>query len=473
MKKIMSLLIISGLIFVFTLSVESNLVSAENNRESITALDVEPMKDRYESSFDIGAAVEPYQLEGIHADILKHHYNSIVAENVMKPIEIQPEEGVFNFEEADKVVQFAKENDMYLRFHALVWHSQVPEWFFLDENGNPMVDETDTNKKEKNKELLLNRLEDHIKTIVTRYKDEVDAWDVVNEVIDPDASNEHGLRESEWYLITGTDYIKTAFETTRKYAGEDADLYINDFNTEVEPKRTYLYNLVKDLLEQGVPIDGVGHQGHIQIEWPSIEETRDSINLFASLGLDNQITELDVSLYGWPPTPVYETYEEILASGRLLEQAERYEQLFTLYNELDDKISNVTFWGIADDHTWLDDRAEEYNGGVGKDAPFAFDLNFKVKPAYWAIMNYDLEDMLTLIEGLEQQGNFKNHGIAKSIEAQLNSVIHFKEKNEPEKAIKHMNKFINKLEKEREKGFVSKYAFNLLKENALYLLGKW
>src|SRR5699024_1944371 len=106
MKKMLSLLITSGLVFAFTLPLGSNLVSAENNRESITALDAEPMKNRYESSFDIGAAVEPYQLKGIHADILKHHYNSLVAENVMKPIEIQPEEGVFNFEEADKIVQF-------------------------------------------------------------------------------------------------------------------------------------------------------------------------------------------------------------------------------------------------------------------------------------------------------------------------------------------------------------------------------
>src|SRR5699024_6466225 len=149
------------------------------------------------------------------------------------------------------------------------------------------------------------------------YSDEVDAWDVVNETIDPNASNDRGLRESKWYQITGTDYIKTAFETARKYAGDDAKLFINDYNTEVEPKRTHLYNLVKDLLEQGVPIDGVGHQAHIQLDWPTIEETKESINMFAGLGLDNHITELDVSLYGWPPTPAFANYDEIRASGRL------------------------------------------------------------------------------------------------------------------------------------------------------------
>src|SRR5699024_3066011 len=171
--------------------------------DPISSLEVPAMKDRYEDSFPIGAAVEPYQLEGIHGEILKRHYNSIVAENVMKPINIQPEEGEFNFEEADKIVQFAEENDMDLRFHTLIWHSQVPDWFFLDEEGNEMVDETDPAKRAENKELLLDRLETHIKTIVKRYSDEVDAWDVVNETIDPNASNDRGLRESKWYQITG------------------------------------------------------------------------------------------------------------------------------------------------------------------------------------------------------------------------------------------------------------------------------
>ncbi|UOR11429.1 endo-1,4-beta-xylanase [Halobacillus amylolyticus] len=360
--------------------------NAEEASHSVSALDVKPIESRYEDSFEIGAAVEPYQLDGVQGEMLKRHYSSIVAENVMKPISIQPEEGQFNFEEADKIVQFAKENDMDLRFHNLVWHSQVPDWFFMDKKGNPMVDETDPKQREKNEKLLLKRLEKHIKTVVKRYKDEVDAWDVVNEVIDENASNDRGLRESPWYLITGTDYIKTAFETARKYAGEDAKLYINDFNTEVTPKRDYLYDLVKDLLEQGVPIDGVGHQAHIQLGWPSIENIRESINMFASLGLDNQITELDVSIYGWPPSGKYKSYEEI-PDWVLEAQGERYNNLFELYEDLDDKISNVTFWGIADNHTWLDDRVSDVEGGPGKDAPFVFDPNYNVKPAYWEIID--------------------------------------------------------------------------------------
>nr|WP_263324417.1 endo-1,4-beta-xylanase [Neobacillus sp. Marseille-Q6967] len=387
MLKVLRKPIITGLALALLLPAGINSAAAETSSDqSSSALSVPSIAERYKKSFSIGAAVEPYQLEGTNAAVLKRHYNSIVAENVMKPINIQPEEGKFNFTEADKLVKFAKENGMDLRGHTLIWHSQVPEWFFLDEEGNPMVNETDLQQREKNKKLLLKRLETHIKTVVKRYKNDIKSWDVVNEVIDDSPQNDRGLRESAWYKITGDEYIKVAFETDRRYAAKDAKLYINDYNTEVEPKRTNLYNLVKDLLDQGVPIDGVGHQAHIQIGWPSIADIEQSINMFAGLGLDNQITELDVSLYGWPPRPAYPTYDAI-PDSEFERQAVRYNQLFELYERLGDKISNVTFWGIADNHTWLNDRAEQYNNGVGVDAPFVFDTEYNVKPAYHAIMD--------------------------------------------------------------------------------------
>ncbi|WP_332634040.1 endo-1,4-beta-xylanase [Halalkalibacter flavus] len=401
MLKVLKKPIIAGLALSLVLTGGIGSVAAQGNGHSGVfgenqkgngnvqphAWQVASLADRYESAFDIGAAVEPYQLNGRQGKILKHHYNSIVAENAMKPVSLQPEEGKWDWEGADKIVEFARKNDMNLRFHTLVWHSQVPDWFFLDEDGNPMVDETDEEKREANKDLLLERMETHIKTVVERYKDDVDSWDVVNEVIaDGNTQNERGLRESAWYQITGDEYIRVAFETARKYAGEDAKLYINDYNTEITPKRDRLYNLVKELVEDGVPIDGVGHQAHIQIGWPSIQQIEDSFNLFTSLGLDNQVTELDVSLYGYPPVGAYKTYDAIPESAFEL-QADRYDQLFELYEKLNADISSVTFWGIADNHTWLDDRAQDANDGVGIDAPFLFDENYRVKPAFWKVID--------------------------------------------------------------------------------------
>ncbi|ENH96627.1 alkaline xylanase [Gracilibacillus halophilus YIM-C55.5] len=379
--------IISG-IALSSLLLFGSTVSAQDT-EALHATDVPSMKEHFKESFKIGAAVEPHQLEGESADVLKYHYNSIVAENVMKPETIQPEEDEFNWEEADKIVEFANENDMDLRFHTLIWHSQIPDWFFLDEEGNPMVDETDEEKRKENKELLLDRLETHVRTIVERYKDDVDAWDVVNEVIDDGEPNEQGLRESPWYKITGTEYIKRAFEVAREYGGEDAKLFINDYNNEVSPKDDHFYNLVSDLVEDGVPIDGVGFQSHIQLGWPTIEESKEAFERFVDLGLDIQVTELDVSIYGWPPSGEYNRYDEIPAEV-LSKQADRYTELFDLYKELDANISNITFWGIGDDHTWLDDRASEHSDdGVGKDAPFVFDTEFNVKPAYYAMMGME------------------------------------------------------------------------------------
>lgn len=411
MRNVLRKPIVAGLSLTLLLPIGVNDTSAADTasyakKPNISALHAPQLDQRYKDSFTIGAAVEPYQLlNEKDVQMLKHHFNSIVAENVMKPAIIHPSENEYNFGPADQIIQFAKENHMNVRGHTLVWHQQVPDWFFYDKDGKWMPNETDPQKREANKQLLLQRLRDHIKTVVTRYKDVVKSWDVVNEVIDDgNPNNPWGLRESNWYKVAGIDYIKVAFETARKYAAPNAKLYINDYNTEIEPKRTRLYNLVKYLKDQDVPIDGIGHQSHIQIGWPSEAEIEKTINMFADLGLDNQITELDVSMYGWPPR-AYPTYDAI-PEQKFLDQAARYDRLFKLYEKLGDKISNITFWGIADNHTWLDSRADVYydsNGNVvvepnapyarvekgkGKDAPFVFDPDYRVKPAYWAIIDH-------------------------------------------------------------------------------------
>ncbi len=344
-------------------------VLSSSPAEKTIQQDIPSVYKAYAGDFSIGAAVEPNQLEGEHAALLKKHFNSIVAENAMKPASIQPTEGYFNWGSADQIAEFAKANHMSMRGHTLVWHNQVPDWFFLDKNGKPM-----TPTKE-NKQLLLKRLEDHIRAVVGRYKDVVDSWDVVNEVID--ASQPDGMRHSKWYEIAGTDYIDKAFESAHQ-AAPDAKLFINDYNTVSDPKkRRLLYDFVRKELAKGVPISGVGHQMHINIASPSGQALKDTIRLFAGLGLDNQITEMDMSVY----TNSTDKYQKV-PENVLVQQGYRYKEIFDALKSVKNDVSRVMFWGIADDHTWLKNRSTPR-----LDEPLLFDENLQAKYAYWGIVD--------------------------------------------------------------------------------------
>lgn len=301
----------------------------------------------------------------------------LVAENAMKPDAIQPREGIFQWTKADRIVKFAKENGMEVRFHTLVWHNQTPGWFFIDADGNPMAEETDPEKREANKKLLLERLETHIRTIVGRYKDDIRSWDVVNEVIEP--SDPGGMRNSLWYRITGTEYIETAFRAARDAGGPDLKLYINDYGTDDPVKRDRLYELVKEMLDNGVPIDGVGHQTHINIHWPPVEQIIKSMEKFAELGLDNIITELDMSIYAWNDRS---DYGDDIPNHVMEKQAQRYNELFEALRNNKETVSAVLFWGISDRHTWLHSFPVRRT-----DAPLPFDKNMHAKPAYWGIVD--------------------------------------------------------------------------------------
>ncbi|WP_367398318.1 endo-1,4-beta-xylanase [Paenibacillus lautus] len=343
--------------------------------------DIPALKDVYADYFEIGAAVEPKHLSGVHKELLDYHYNSLVAENVMKPESLSPREGTYNFTNADLIRDYARDHGMNLRFHTLLWHQQGAEWMLKDDQGQYLE------ATPENKALVLQRLEAYIHEVVGRYKGDARDWDVVNEVIDEGRPD--GMRDSQWYRITGLDYIRTAFHAARDAAGPEAKLYINDYSTHNPKKRDYLLNLVKQLKAEGVPIDGVGHQTHINISGPSIQQISDSIRMFGEAGFDNQLTELDVSVYT-NNTDTYQTVPQEL----LDKQGYRYKELFEELKRLDQMgadagveggwISNVTLWGIADDHTWLHDRP----AGTGRqDAPFPFDKQYQAKPAYWGMVD--------------------------------------------------------------------------------------
>jgi endo-1,4-beta-xylanase len=332
--------------------------------------DITSVHDAFSGQFHIGAAVSQGDLSGEHAFLLSKHFNSITSENDMKWSSVEPTEGNFTFATADAQVAFATAHDMAVRGHTLVWHQQTPAWVFNDASGVPMTPTPE------NKALLLQRLENHIRAVVSHFGDRVWAWDVVNEVIDP--AQPDGFRRSPWFNITGVDYIERAFQVAREVA-PNARLYINDFSTTDEPKRTFLLNLIRYLQGRGVPIDGIGHQMHNNIEYPSAAAIIETLNKCTALGIDNQVTELDISIYSGNFSQPFTAYEDI-PQDRFVRQAFKYRDFFQAFRYLAGNLSSVTLWGQADDHTWLTSTARV-------DAPLLFDPQLLHKLAYTALID--------------------------------------------------------------------------------------
>ena len=320
----------------------------------------------YEGIFEIGAAIEPEQFErgGKEKSLLVDHFSSVTPENVMKWISIHPEEDKWNFGPADWLVEFALKEGKKIRGHCLIWHhpDQVADWMFTDESGNPA-----------SRELMLKRMEKHIKTVVGRYKGKVYAWDVVNEPIDTKTDDQ--LRHTKWYELIGPDYIEYAFRFAHE-ADPDALLFINEDNTQETKQMNALIKLISNLKAKGVPIHGLGMEMHITIARPTIEAIEKSIQKYRELGIVLHVTELDMSLYAQE----FETLTEPPAAY-LIHQAHRYKELFNVFVKNKDLIKNVTFWGYHDGHTWLRHFPKER-----LDWPLLFDDKFKVKYAYWALV---------------------------------------------------------------------------------------
>ncbi|MGH9582352.1 MAG: endo-1,4-beta-xylanase, partial [Bryobacteraceae bacterium] len=321
------------------------------------------------SYFPVGAAILPDDISGPHAQLLVKHFNDITSENDMKWDATEPTEGHFTFTKADAEVKFAQANGMLIRGHNLVWNQQIPAWVFEDASGNPLQPGSDT------RALLIQRLQNHIQNVVGHYGSAIYAWDVVNEPIDPNQPD--GLQHNQWYKLLGPDYIEIALEAARAAAPTSTKLFINQFSTTDPAYQAALYNLVTRLIGEGIPIDGIGHEMHSNIAYPPPQAIVQAVNTFAQLGLDNEITELDMSVYT-NNTDSYTTVPpEILAL-----QGYRYRDYFQALRSLKGKISSVTFWGLADDETWLDSFPI-----TRLDMPLLFDTKLQAKPAYWGIVD--------------------------------------------------------------------------------------
>lgn len=332
------------------------------------------LKDAFEGKFLMGAALHIDQITGrdsLGADVARRHFNSIVAENVMKCEVIHPERDRYHWTDADAFVDFGMKNGQQMVGHCLIWHSQCAPWFFTDENGNQVSVDT-----------LKNRMRDHIYAVVGRYKGKIDGWDVVNEAIVEDGS----FRKSKFYEILGEEFIPLAFQYAHE-ADPDAELYINDYGMNVAGRRDAYVRVVNDLKKRGLRIDAIGMQGHMGMDYPDFKEFEASIDSFANTGCKVMVTELDVSALPSPhwganisDTEAYRKemnpYPEALPDTVMQAWSNRMDSLFTILLRHSDDITRVNVWGISDKGSWKNDFP--MHGRT--DYPLLFDRDYKMKP---------------------------------------------------------------------------------------------
>jgi len=336
--------------------------------------EVGQFRDTFAGKFAVGAAIQTPQTDDAAADaqILKDQFNSITAEYQMKPQTIAPTEGVFDWTAPDALLDFAENNGMATRGHALLWHQGTPDYFF---EGPPSE--------------VRARLENYITAVVTRYSGRIFAWDVVNEVVTDDNSASDPYRRSNWWDASGgnADYIDWAFEAARA-ADPACKLFINDYNTELSGKRGRLLQVITDLVNRNIPLDGIGHQMHLNYETPladalaALDEIDDNF-----LGLDQHITELDISLYNDPgscynsETNCNADFGGDVPASILTQQAELYRGLFDGFEERS-SVTSVTTWGVSDAQSWLNSFPV-----TRTNAPLLWDRNRNAKDALQAILD--------------------------------------------------------------------------------------
>ena len=340
------------------------------------------LKDAFRGDFRIGAALNAAQFteEDVPAAALvKAEFNTITPENILKWERVHPTPGTYDFDLPDRYVAFGEKNHMLIIGHTLVWHNQTPRWVFLDDKGN-LAD----------RDTLLKRMREHIQTVVGRYKGRIAGWDVVNEALNDDGT----LRQSPWMKIIGEDYIAKAFQFAHE-ADPKAELYYNDYSLENEPKRHGAIELIRKLKAEGVPVAAVGLQGHDKMDWPSVEQENAAIVAFAQLGVKVNITELDIDVLpratGQQGADVtlnvasqakLNPYANGLPDSVQQALANRYAALFGVYLKHRDVITRVTFWGVADRDSWLNDWPVQGRTSY----PLLFDRNRKPKPAFDAVI---------------------------------------------------------------------------------------
>ena len=373
-KKLKSL-IIQLLIICFFFSCSESIHIKNNHAQKIS------LAHKYQNDFLVGAAINENQIlqtDQQSVSIIKNNFNTISPENVMKWMYVHPKPNTFYFDQSDKYVQFGLDNNMHIVGHALIWHAQIADFM------NTTKDSTE----------MREHINNHISTMVKRYKGKIDTWDVVNEALNEDGT----LRESIFLNVLGEGYLEDVYKLAEKN-DPDADLAYNDYNLCEPEKREGALKLIKSLQQSGAKINSIGIQAHWQLNTPTLKEIEKSILDFSKLGINVMFTELDISvlpnpweLSGAEVTQNFEKFEgdekmspypNKLPDSMKLKLAERYKNIFELFLKHKDKISRVTFWGVTDKFSWLNDWPIKGRTNY----PLLFDRNYRAKKAYQSIIN--------------------------------------------------------------------------------------
>ncbi|MBK8653369.1 MAG: endo-1,4-beta-xylanase [Haliscomenobacter sp.] len=336
------------------------------------------LKEVFAGDFFIGAALNNSQIQekdSLAKDLIPAQFNSVTAENIMKCEIIHPGWSDYNFTLADQLAAYSEKHQMQFVGHTLIWHSQLA----------PFV------RQIKSADSLDLFMKTHITTIASRYKGKVDGWDVVNEALEENGS----MRKSIFYNLLGDAYIEKAFQYAQD-AAPGTELYYNDYNIEQPAKRAGAIALVKRLKEKGIRIDGVGIQGHWSINSLNLQHIEESIQAFSALGVKVMFTELDLTVLPNPwdlqgadvnqnfqGNPAMNPYPQGLPDSVNAVLADKYKALFALFLKHKESVSRVTFWGVSDRNSWLNNWPIRNRTNY----PLVFDRNYQPKPAYYSILS--------------------------------------------------------------------------------------
>lgn len=332
------------------------------------------LKEAFADNFLIGGAINMDVVNGNDPkgdSIVSRHFNTIVAENCMKSEKINPAEGVYFWDDADRFVKYGEERGMFIVGHTLIWHSQLAPWFTLDSAGNQVTPE-----------VLKERMRTHITTMMSRYKGRIQGWDVVNEAILDDGS----YRPSPFYEILGEEYIPLAFQYAME-ADPDAELYINDYSMASPGKRDRYVQLVNDLRSRGLRVDAIGMQGHMGMDYPDFTEFERSVIAFGTTGAKVMITEWDMSALptvntgaNVADTAAYQAalnpYPDGLPEDVSAQWNDRMRQMMDMFVTHSDIITRVNAWGTDDSSSWKNN----WPVAGRTEYPLLFDRNYNLKP---------------------------------------------------------------------------------------------